>query len=152
MGHLKEDLSNFANLLGNTQQGDFYRAKADSAKEVKVELMEDVLTDEQIKKVRKLGIRMKECYRNAYLIAQALDCEYVEGQMSLFGIAIDHAFNKIGDRYFDATKEIALGETDEREYISIGAWKSNEVWRVIKRIGYYGDIYNHLYIEQLKSK
>ena len=147
IGQLKQ----FATLTKNSNQGQFFQSKVDAAKDIKVERMEDVLTKEQIRVVKRLDIRKKECYRNAYLVAQALNCQYVEGQMLLcFGI--DHAFNKIGDHYFDATKEICLGEDPtETEYISIGEWSWETVFDVISKTGQYGDIYNELYIQSLNK-
>lgn len=149
---LLSQLKQMATLLKGSNQGDFFQSKVDAAKDIKVEPMADVLTKEQIAKIKRLAIRKKECYRNAYIVAQALDCEYVEGQM-LFYFGIDHAFNKIGDRYFDVTKEIALGESPaDTEYISIGEWSWQETFDVIAEAGVYGDVYNQLYIKKLKNE
>lgn len=148
---LISQLKQMATLTKNSDQGQFYQSKVDAAKDVKVQPMAEVLTQEQIRVIRCLAIRKKGCYRNAYLIALALNCEYVEGQM-LFYFGIDHAFNKIRDKYFDATKEIALGENpSETEYITIGEWDWQTVYDVITEAGKYGDVYNHLYIKQLKN-
>lgn len=152
MSTLIEQLLQFVNLTKGSNQGAFYRAKLDAAKDVKVEPLKSVLTKEQIDKISHLRFKPKECYRNAFLVAQALNCEYVEGQM-LFHFGIDHAFNKIGNRYFDVTKELVLKENPSKcEYISIGEYSWETAWSVFSELNYYTDVFNVLYAKSLKNK
>ena len=70
-----------ATLTKGSNLGEFYETKVSDAKEVKVERMKDVLTEEQIRMIKRLRIKKKECYKNSYMVADALGCEYVEGQL-----------------------------------------------------------------------
>lgn len=152
MSTLIEQLSQFADFTKGSNQGAFYRAKLDAAKDVKVEPLKSVLTKEQIDRISHLNFKPKECYRNAFLVAQALNCEYVEGQM-LFYFGIDHAFNKIGNRYFDVTKELVLKENpSECEYISIGEYSWETAWNVFSEENCYTDVFNVLYVKSLKDE
>ena len=152
MSILINQLQDFAKITKNSNQGDFYHAKLIAAKDVKVEPLKSVLTKEQLDRISHLHFRPKECYRNAFLVAQALNCEYVEGQM-LFHFGIDHAFNKIGDRYFDVTKELVLKDDPSKcEYISIGEYSWETAWSIFLELNYYTDVFNILYIKSLKNK
>lgn len=53
---------------------------------------------------------VKGCYRNAHLLTLLFPdrVQYVEGKTNAF-IPIDHAFNRVGDKYIDITFEFALG-------------------------------------------
>lgn len=152
MSTLITQLQQTAEIIRNDRQRDFYNAKIAAAKDVKVEPLKSVLTKEQLDRISHLHFRPKECYRNAFLVAQALNCEYVEGQM-LFYFGIDHAFNKIGNRYFDVTKELVLKENpSECEYISIGEYSWETAWSVFSEENCYTDVFNILYVKSLKDE
>lgn len=144
---LIEELKAFAKLTEGSKQGEFYQAKVDSAKAVKVSRLADVLTESQISYIKNvIRPKAKECYKNATLVAQYLDCEYCEGMMLVY-IGIDHAFNRVGDKYIDVTKEIALGENPtETEYITIGEYSAEQTIEISVKTGYYGNIFNELFI------
>ena len=77
--------------------------------EVEITSIEELFTYEQIYLVYSL-IEMHECHGNAFHIALYLKCEppieIVEGYLEdSNGIRTPHAFNKIGDKYFDYTLE-----------------------------------------------
>lgn len=144
-------LKQMAAMLKNSNQGSFYQSKVDSAKDVKVVSCSEVLTKAQINHIKNvIKPQKRECYRNALLVAQYLGCEYCEGQMLLY-FGIDHAFNKVGDKYIDVTKEFALEEKPEdSEYITIGEYSADEAMRVAVERGIYGDVFNYKFIENLK--
>lgn len=53
------------------------------------------------------GINLKACFRNAQMISEIYECEYVEGEVVLMHpetpISIIHAWNCAGGKYFDVT-------------------------------------------------
>lgn len=66
---------------------------------------------------------------------------------------IEHAFNRVGDKYVDITFEFALNDTEllQHEYVVFGEYDLQTINRVTKETGYYGDIYRNVYIERVKD-
>jgi hypothetical protein len=67
------------------------------------------------------SVEQKQCYKNAgQLCLNVEGVSYVEGEISLHGIPIEHAWNKIDGKYFDITKDILFGNaSDYAEYVKI---------------------------------
>ena len=150
MSILIEQLKQVADMTKNSNMGAFYAKKLADAKQVKVEPMSAVLEPYQIAAIKRIDLKPKQCYRNAFLVAQLLGCKYVEGQM-LIHFGIDHAFNKIGDRYIDVTKELVLKELPTNtEYIAIGEYSWQKAQEIFIETKTYTDVYNHLYAKSLK--
>lgn len=64
--------------------------------------------------------RKHECYANAWQVCSHaynkyhnLRVEYVEGQLDMYGIGIDHAFNKVVDWSTGTTREFYIDVTSE---------------------------------------
>ena len=76
---------------------------------------------------------------------------YCEGKTFAF-IPIEHAFNRVGDKYVDITFEFALQDAEllEHEYVVFGEYDLRTLERIIRKTGYYGDIYRNIYIERVK--
>lgn len=85
--------------------------------------MSEVLTPEQIDRIKiAMEPKPKECFKNAQNVVRYIPgTVYVEGQYGVCGcVGVEHGFNRIGDKYFDVTAELALGEDVTKEdYISI---------------------------------
>lgn len=83
----------------------------------------EVLTPEQIERIKiAINPQAKECFKNAQNVVRYIHgAVYVEGQLGIGGvIGIEHGFNRIGDKYFDITAELALGkDVTKEDYISI---------------------------------
>lgn len=129
---------------------EFYRDMLDVAKPIEVVRAVDVLTPEQMEYLRDfIDPQPKQCYRNAYWLAHAFpdEIKYCECKVGIpFGI--DHAINKVGDKYIDITFEFALDECPERyDYVVIGEWDFKTARRVVRKTGMYGNVYAHLYWE-----
>lgn len=96
----------------------------------------------------------QQCYRNAHLLCQLFPerVQYCEGKVLAF-TPIEHAFNRIGDKYVDITFEFALNDTEllQHEYVVFGEYDLQTINRVTKETGYYGDIYRNVYIERVKD-
>lgn len=142
--------------LTTGRQREYFEAMLAGAKPVACTPLVDVFTEHEIELIR-VGVqpRKKECYRNAHLMTAYFDdVEYVEGKVGLdCGIAIDHAFNRRGDHYFDVTWEIALENSVEGvDYLSIGEYDAETVNKVAFETGVYGDIFRNLYIKSNHGK
>lgn len=90
----------------------------------------------------------KECFKNAYNIAECFSTpdnpiKYVEGRVLVGGILpIEHAWNKVGGKFFDATFELALGyDVTKESYAMLQEYKVSKVKEVLLQRRYYGEIY-----------
>lgn len=96
----------------------------------------------------------QQCYRNAHLLCQLFPerVQYCEDKVLAF-FPIEHAFNRVGDKYVDITFEFALNDTEllQHEYVVFGEYDLQTINRVTKETGYYGDIYRNVYIERVKD-
>lgn len=90
---------------------------------------------------------VKECYKNAHLLTLLFPdrVQYVEGKTNVF-IPIDHAFNRVGNKYIDITFEFALGlDPTQYEYVAFGEYPAGVIEEIANKTGYYGDIYRFCY-------
>ena len=138
-------------------QKDFFEKMVKDAKPVKMTPLNEVFTEEEIKKIKsRVRPKVKECYANAYHMCSETGFDnilYCEGFMSTYGIPISHAFNKVGDVYVDITKELALKETvTDTDYILLGEYDGNTALRAMAVEGYYGDVYRQMFIDSHKKE
>lgn len=147
-----EELKGFASLTSGRQRNYFDQMLRD-AHAVEVFKMSEVLTKEQIDIIRSLDVKVKQCYKNATLITQAIpEIKYVEGKVSIFkdfSFSIDHAWNKLGDKCFDATAEIIHKGVFE-EYVSLIEVSSEEVMNIAIENEFYGAVYNTKFKKSIK--
>ena len=148
---IKKELEAIASISHGAQR-DYYLSLARDLKSVEVVSITEAFSEEECERIRKhLKPRIKQCYRNAFLLAQMFpDCvEYVEGRMSIPCIgncfSIEHAFNKVGNKYVDVTMELVLKNIDNPEYVSLIECTYGEVANVIAKTGMYGGVYNYVY-------
>ena len=109
---------------------------AERAVPVQVVSIKEVFDENQINFIRAvIDPQPKECYKNAALMTQLFDdVDYVEGQMMAAGIlGVDHAFNRIGERYIDITVELALNHPNVQDgvYAKIKEYSSAEVLKYV---------------------
>ena len=149
-------LKSFLSLPLNDKQKAFYEKECEDARVVHVLPIEQVFSAKEISKIKKeIKPKKKECYRNATALCSLFperEIKYVEGFFTCCGLPIEHAFNKVGDKYVDITSSLLLGFTGEEEYVALGEWSSDEVWEVLAKTGYYGNIWKEKYIESLTNK
>lgn len=118
-------ISNMRQIASITsgRQKEFFTFKLEHAKEVAPVSIRDVFTAEEVERIkREVKPKIKQCFRNATLMAQYFpDIVYVEGELGIAGvIGIEHAFNRKGNKYFDVTMEMCLGKDVTKEsYVSI---------------------------------
>ena len=92
------------------RQRKYFADTIDVAKRVEVVPAADVFDEREIELIRRtVRPAVKECYKNAHLLTLLFPdrVRYVEGKTHTV-IPIDHAFNRVGDKYIDITFEFAL--------------------------------------------
>lgn len=149
------ELRNIAQFLGSGKQAEFYRQMLKDAKPIKVVRLSEVFTETQIMAIEKcVNPEKNKCFRNATLFSQNFpDVKYVEGRMTVCGVlGIEHAWNKIGDKYVDITMELVLKrDPTEEEYITLGEYDRETVWNICIESGYYGSVYSTLYRQKIEK-
>lgn len=132
----------FADTIAVAKRVDIVRA-ADVFNDYELEIIRDILKPQP-----------QQCYRNAHLLCQLFPerLRYCEGKTFAF-IPIEHAFNRVGDKYVDITFEFALQDAEllEHEYVVFGEYDLRTLERITRKTGYYGDIYRNVYIERVKD-
>lgn len=147
------ELNAIANTAwSNPKQQAFFEQQAKDAKAVDVVPVKDVFTDAEIQLIKTvIEPKQGKCYRNAALLSELFPdrCKYVEGYGWHKFIKIEHAFNRVGDKYVDITWELALGEdVAKMYYASLIEATSDEVISDIEAHGNTtGDYYLHNYIK-----
>lgn len=59
---------------------------------------------------------------------------------------IEHAWNKIGDKYIDITMELVLHrDPTQEEYLSLGEYSEDVISPIVLETGFYGNIYSIVY-------
>ena len=116
-------MSQISGLL-NGEQKKFWDWKICCAKPVKCVSIKEVLTPQEIERIKALKPMMKECFKNAASIVMFAGIEgvtYVEGEIGIRDtVGVEHAFNRRGDKYFDVTLELgAERDVTTEDYISI---------------------------------
>ena len=149
----------YKTLTQGQKQSDFFAQKLKDGKIVTCVRLEDVFSEEEIE-VIKQAVRPEKrmCFKNAHILTSLFPdrVKYVEGEVTICGggIGIEHAWNLVdGEHYVDLTFELALGEDVTKEgYVMLGAYDAKTLRRVTHKTGYYGGIYNQLYLDSLNKK
>lgn len=139
---------------GNKLQRQFFSQQAADAVSVEVSSVKSVFTPAEIRLI-KSAVKPKkgQCYRNAVLLTELFPdrCKYVEG----FGwsriLRVEHAFNRVGDKYVDITWELALGEdVTAIPYVSLIEASRDEVLEdIFAHDNFTGGYYRHKLAERL---
>ena len=66
---------------------------------------------------------------------------------------IEHAWNKVGDKYVDITMELVLDrDPTKEEYMALGEYEQETVVSICSEVGFYGSVYLILYNKQKSDK
>jgi len=131
-------LENLVKITHGKQQ-DYFRAQLNVAKPVKVESLHSVLSPDEISVVKRLGIKAKGCYHNAWKVATTIPgVKYVEGYTFLYGVPIEHAWNEKDGKYFDVTEELALQNRLNSDYTVILELDKFEIYKYAEKTGHSG--------------
>lgn len=149
----------YKTLTQGQKQSDFFAQKLKDGKIVTCVRLEDVFSKEEIELI-KMAVRPEKrmCFKNAHILTSLFPdrVKYVEGEVTICGggIGIEHAWNLVdNEHYVDLTFELALGEDVTKEgYVMLGAYDAKTLRRVTNKTGYYGCIYNQLYLDALNKK
>ena len=130
-----------------SKRAEFIQSIKADLKPCKVVSIRELFNDLQIDAMRTL-VEQKQCFKNAFQIADVIrhwdgSIKYVEGRVLVANfLPIEHAWNKIGDKYFDATFELALGyDVTKESYAMLQEYKVSKVREVLLQRRYYGEIY-----------
>lgn len=130
-----------------SKQAEFIKAIRDDLKPCKVVSVRELFTDEQVRFMESI-VKPKQCFKNAYDLADFIRhpdgrVKYVEGRALVANfLPIEHAWNRIGDKYFDATFELALGKDVTTEnYAVLAEYDLKRVREIILKRKHYGEIY-----------
>lgn len=143
-----EEMRAFMRLDLNPRQKQYFADTIAVAKRVDIVRAADVFNDYELEIIRDiLKPQPQQCYRNAHLLCQLFPerVRYCEGKTFAF-IPIEHAFNRVGDKYVDITFEFALGlDPTQYEYVAFGEYPAGVIEEITDQTGYYGDIYRFCY-------
>lgn len=130
-----------------SKRAEFIQAIRDDLKPCKVVSVRELFTEEQVMLMENI-VEPKQCFKNAYNLADIIrhpdGCvKYVEGRVLIANfLPIEHAWNCIGDKYFDATFELALGKDVTTEnYALLAEYDLKRVREIILERKYWGEIY-----------
>lgn len=145
----------FANNCGGVQ-AELFKQKVKDADSVDICSVYDVFSNEEIDRIKKyINPQPKCCYENAYKLSDRFydrDIKYVEGYLNMKGLPIEHAFNCVDGKYVDITIELALDrDVKEDTYVKIGEFDIDEVREVLVENGYYGNIYDSIFLKKYKE-
>lgn len=146
-------------LTQGQKQSDFFAQKLKDGKIVTCVPLCEVFDAKEIDVIKQVVRPEKRmCFKNAHILTSLFPdrVKYVEGEVTICsgGIGIEHAWNFVdGEHYVDLTFELALGEDVTKEgYVMLGAYDAKTLRRVTHKTGYYGGIYNQLYLDALNKK
>lgn len=117
-------------LCGDTEQGRFYKAKADQAKPIHLTSVRELFSKTELQKLLKdVRPQVHGCFQTAQRLSMFYGFEYVEGEWGVGGgLGIEHAFNRKGDKYFDLTSEIVLEKNiEDEEFVSVAEFSRDFV-------------------------
>ena len=149
----------YKTLTQGQKQSDFFAQKLKDGKIVTCVPLCEVFDEREINIIKQLVRPEKRmCFKNAHILTSLFPdrVKYVEGEVTICGggIGIEHAWNLVdNEHYVDLTFELALGEDVTKEgYVALGAYDAKTLRRVTHKTGYYGGIYNQLYLDALNKK
>lgn len=146
-----------------SKRAEFIQSIKADLKPCKVVSIRELFNDIQIDAMRTL-VEQKQCFKNAFQIADVIrhwdgSIKYVESRVLVANfLPIEHAWNKVGDKYFDATFELALGyDVTKESYAMLQEYKVSKVREVLLQRRYYGEIYyeekaNEFFLRDIRNE
>ena len=150
---LIEDIEAIATLTSGKQKK-YFEDMLKAAQPVEISSIHEVFSTTEIKKIKDLvRPKMKKCYRNAHLLTCLFPdrVKYVDGRVFAkdVGIPIDHAFNRVGDKYVDITFEMVVEkDVSKCDYIKFGEYDIEQVDETAEKTGYYGECYKFMWLKE----
>lgn len=151
------ELNAIAQMQWYPAQAAFFSKQAQDAKPVQVSSVFSVFSPAELRLI-KTAIKPKkgQCYRNAALLTELFPdkCKYVEGFSWNRILKVEHAFNRVGDKYVDITWELVLGEdVTAIPYVALIEASRDEVLEdICAHDNTTGDYYLHNYLKKLNAR
>ena len=143
-----KEVEQFRSISSGSQK-EYFSVLASIIKEIRVSKLADVFTKDQIDEIRrKVKLQLKQCYRNAQIFASLFNqVQYSECRLDVEDIlSVDHAINKVGDKYVDVTLELCLKENPEHhKYTLIKDFDFDLVRKAQQETRAYSNVYDTLY-------
>lgn len=139
-----KELRQLAAITSGRQRA-YYEFLLSRAVSVQISSLREVFNDNEIQRIKSaVNPQAKECYKNATLVCGLFPDRvmYVEGRFTVCGaFSTEHAWNRLGDKYFDVTMELALERNPEdEEYIALGDYTNEELLEYLLDAKVYGNI------------
>ena len=139
-----KELRQLAAITSGRQRA-YYEFLLSRAVPVHISSLREVFNDNEIQRIKSaVNPQAKECYKNATLVCGLFPDRvmYVEGRFTVCGaFSTEHAWNRLGDKYFDVTMELALERNPEdEEYIALGDYTNEELLEYLFDAKVYGNI------------
>lgn len=157
MNSIIEEMTTIASLLSGRQK-EVYEEMIADAKDVKVVSLREVFTEKDIELIKRVIKPQKhQCYKNAFQLTTLFPnrAKYCEGKTTVKQIvSIEHAWNKVGDKYVDITMELVLGHDMSalhEDYASFGEWDWEELLKLSSDMEFYGGVYEHSKMKKYKK-
>lgn len=149
MNAVIKEMQMIATLLSGKQK-EVYEEMLSDVRDVKVVPLREVFTEEEINLIKRvIKPKRHECYKNAFQLTTLFSdrVKYCEGKTTVCRLAcIEHAWNKVDDKYVDITMELVLGHdmsTLEEDYAVFGEWDAKELLELTSDMEFYGGVYEH---------
>lgn len=130
------------------KQKEIYEEMIADAKDIKVVPLKEVFTEKEIELIKRIiKPQRHECYKNAFQLTTLFPdkVKYCEGKTTVKRIvSIEHAWNKVGDKYVDITMELVLGHDIndlQEDYAAFGEWDADELLDLASDMDFYGGVY-----------
>lgn len=149
-----QHLDQIVNMTSGKQK-EYYSWIREQAKEVQISPAHEVLglSEKEVKDYLKRFCTQKQCYSNSTRIMDINpNIEYVEGTLMMMGaIPIDHAWNKLGDQYFDVTSYYFNQSSPGDSYWSVLELSQIQLTEILSETGTYGDIIRWWWINKINQ-
>lgn len=143
-----------ANVCSGFQQA-YFEQKAQDMDSIECVPLSDIFAKSEIKQIKqRVRPKQNECYSNAFHFCtqsgiSGHELKYVEGYTTVAGIPIEHAWNKVDDKYIDITLELVLKKNvSEEDYVILGEWDADTALRYMAEKGTYGGVYEAQFMKK----
>lgn len=138
------------------RQREYYELLINRAVPVHISPLREVFNADELQQIKSaVQLQEKECYKNATMICGLFPdrVRYVEGRFTVCGaFSTEHAWNRLGGKYFDVTMELVLERNpEEEEYMALGDYTYQELLDYLLDAKVYGNIVGQEFIKIKKT-
>lgn len=146
----KKDVALCSECFQSMTDKGYFESKIKAAHQVTVVSLTEVFTADEIDAIwHYVDPQMHECYKNSLSLCELFPerCQYCEC-MVYVPIGVEHAINKVGDKYVDVTFEMVLRENPVKSkdaYIVFGEYDAATAIQATASVGKYGHVFTYEY-------